>query len=83
MRNYGAVNMNGYRFYVTGRTVMPNGKIIEWDSWKREAVMLETVTEPSGIKITYLTCEDRGEPDKKKLDDEIGEMMDDPAFWAE
>lgn len=79
--NFGAVNVNGRRFLVTGKTVMKNGRVIEWDDWKNEAVAPGTVVEAGGTKITYLTCTDMGEPDREAIDEQIGEMMDDPDFW--
>jgi len=60
LQNFGARNINNRRFYVTGQTIMPNGRVINWDDWKHEYVEPGTVIQytPTSAKITYHTCVD-------------------------
>ena len=52
-----AMNINGFDFYATGRTVFDDGRVIEFDEFVNEPIVCPKVHRQKDCTITYLTCD--------------------------
>lgn len=56
--NFGAVNINGRDYYVTGRTTFKKtGEVILFDDFKRDPIVCPSIREDEWSRVEYLTCE--------------------------